>query len=651
MKMLIKYYIPTLLVSLLFRMSLFGQEFQPYNWNEDRLFSKLGNDEVSYGLYYLFQSEQYQYLYENDKLVCYITNHNIIRVNNDEALNKSNQVYIPMQNAMELTELKARVIHEDGRVVNYDNNNLKELESDEEGYKIMAIEGAEVGSELEYFYTRKLNSTNFVTKYLQYTHPVKSFKFSLKSPENLEYDFKVYNSDQEVLQTDTTDQYNFYELEIDNISPLYEEDFSAYENSKIRLEFKLAYNSKYRKGRLFTWGDAGSRIYSIVSDLDNEEIKALTKFLKNQDLSEEPLDAFRKLEHHIKTNFLLEKKAGEMGKKINSILKTKYATETGFTRLYSAILNHLGIRHELVLTSNRFNKAFDPDFDTWNYLDSYLIYINESDQLLSPSGNALRLGTIPREFIGTNAIFIRLEQIQDYKYPVARVGLLPEPSYKENFDNLDIEVKFSDNMEYNTVDVVRSYTGYSAEYYKTGMLFLEQDEIKEMIDEVIKYLAIDAEIKEIKVTEANTEYNSWHNPFTVKGRFNTGSYIESAGDIVLFKVGELIGTQSELYQEEERVLEIVNPFNRGYIRDLRITIPDGYKIKNLNDIIIKEQVFQGERLIYNFDSKYNLEGQILTIKIDEFYDKLYYPSDDFDAFRKVINAAADFNKIVLVMSK
>ncbi|MEN8248070.1 MAG: DUF3857 domain-containing protein [Bacteroidota bacterium] len=652
MKILIKYYITTIALSLLFWNPVSGQKFQSYEWNENRSFSELSEEEESYGLYYLLKKEQRQYVYDGSgkQLVCYITNHNIIRVNNDEALDKSNQVYIPMQNALELTALKARVINKDGRVINFNNKNLKNLESDEEGYKILAIEGAEVGSEIEYFYTRKIGSANFSTKYLQFTYPVKSFMFSLKSPENLEYDFKVYNANYEVAQTDTTDQYNYYDLAINDITPLYEEDFSAYENSKIRLEFKLAYNSKYKKGRLFTWGDAGKRIYEMIYDLEGAEKKALAKFMKNQDLSGEPIDAFRKVEHYIKTNFYLEEKSGDVGSEINSILKNKYASEKGFTKLYSAVLNHLGIKHELVLTSNRYKTAFDHEFDSWNYLDSYLIYVNETEQFLAPGENAFRLGTISDKHIGTNALFIKLENIQDFKYPVARTGFIPEQPYQNNFDNMDIDVVFSDNQESNTIEVTRSYTGYSAEYYKTGMLFLEQEKIKEMLDEVVKYLALDADIQEIEAIEENTEYNSWHKPFAVKGRFSTSSYIESAGDVVLFKAGELIGPQSELYQEKERVTEIVNTFNRGYIRNIKITIPEGYIIKNLDDIIIKEQVFKGDRLIYNFDSNYTLNGQVLNIKIDEYYDELYYPADDFESFRKVINAAADFNKIVLVMS-
>lgn len=128
-------------------------------------------------------------------------------------------------------------------------------------------------------------------------------------------------------------------------------------------------------------------------------------------------------------------------------------------------------------------------------------------------------------------------------------------------------------------------------------------------------------------------------------------YIESAGDIILFKAGELIGPQSEMYQERDRTMQIVNDFNRGYLRKIKVNIPDGYTIQNPEDLVIKEQVFNDDTLIYNFLSSYTIEGQFLEIEIDEFYDKLYFPVEKFEAFRKVINTAADWNKIVLVLQQ
>lgn len=653
MNKLIKLSALVLILNIVFNLNAIAQDYIPYQWEEQRSLTQLNQTEENHELYFIQKTEQYQFVYDpvDNKLICYVTNHDIIKVNNDEALSKSNRVYIPMRNTIELTAVKARSFDTDGRVMNFDENNIKELEEDESGYKILAIEGAVVGGEIEYYYTRKTTASSFMTRYFQFTSPTKSYNFMLECPENLEYDFKIYNQEAEVVkvETDTSKHVNLYKFNSENIPALFEEGFSAYENSKRRIEFKLAYNNKSSKARINTWGDAGKPIYNSIYDLSDSEQKELSRFIKKLHYSGDPIDAFKKYEHYIKTNYFFEKDGGDNAAQLDFIIKNKYATSKGFTKFYAGILSNLGIKHEIVLVSDKYKKAFDPKFDSWNYLDEYLIYVNETEQFLSPTITSFRLGTISTSYLDTQGLFVRPEQIQDYIFPIAHISNIPAPSYEENFDNMDINVSFSDDLELNNVELVRSYTGYSADYYKYALLILEEEKKKEMLEEVIKYLAIDAEIKHVEVQEANTDYNLWKRPFIVKGDFSTNSYIELAGDIILFKAGELIGLQSELYQEKERVTQIVNEFNRGYLRKIKVTIPNGYTIQNPEDLVIKKQVYDNEKLIFNFVSSYSINGQVLEIEIDEYYDKIYYPVDKFEEFRGVINAAADWNKIVLVM--
>ncbi len=630
-----------------------AQEFTPYTWSESPGLTELSEEESGYPLYLIQKTEDYQYVYleESEDLVCYETFHQIIRANNDDALNKSNKIYIPLKNAIQLVDLKARSISPDGKVTNFDQENLKELEDEESGYKILAIEGAETGGEIEYYYTLLVYNSSFKRRTIQSEYPIKNYGFKLRSPENLEYDFKVYNRKEQVQQTDTTDQYNEYALDITDVSGLNEEDFAAYGNSKIRLDYKLAYNTKSSNKRLNTWYDAGARVYEQICSLTKSEKSAVTKFLKKMEKSDDPLDNFRRAEHLIKSTFYFEEYVSDEAEQVDAILKNKYSSTRGYTRLYAEILSQLGLEYELVMTCDRMNAKFDWDFDTWNYLVEYLLYIPKTGQFMSPGGMTFRLGTIAPEYIGTEALFIRLEPVQDYIYPVAHRGEIGEPSYESNFDNMYLTVNFDENLESNQVHLKRDFKGYSASYYKAAWNFLEEDKKKEMIQQAIQYLATDAQIEKVEVKDPKSDYAQWDMPFTVEGTFSTSSYIENAGNTILFKVGELIGPQSELYQEKDRETEVVNDFNRGYLRKLSITIPEGYTVENPEDIIIEEVVNNGDKPIYLFVSKYNLEGQQLEIEIEEYYDQLYYPREQFEPFRKVINAAADWNKIVLVLSR
>lgn len=134
----------------------------------------------------------------------------------------------------------------------------------------------------------------------------------------------------------------------------------------------------------------------------------------------------------------------------------------------------------------------------------------------------------------------------------------------------------------------------------------------------------------------------YYEAFKIKGE---------AGNSILLKVGDLIGAQSELYQEEERVFEVENSNNRGYLREISITVPEGYSVQNAEDIIITEKVYNEEDPIFLFESSYEMQGNELKIEIEEFYNQIYYPKEKFEDFRKVINAAADWNKVVLVLKE
>lgn len=654
MNLLFRNFAFTFLATLSSLSGVHSQQYQPYQWIENRKLTELDDSENAYGLYYLLINVKYEYLYDpqDNTLVCYLTNHYIIRANNNEALGKSNRVYIPMSNTVELMELKARAIRKNNEIIEFDHVNLKDLESDESGYKILAIEGAEVGGEIEYYYTRKVSASNFNSHVFQFGFPVRNYEYSLKCPDNLEYAFKIYNWEGTVSQQDTTDQFNLYEYQAKNIPPIFSEQFSAHENDAARLEVKLAYNNTRGNVRLFTWGDAGKRIYDNIYTLSKEEQKAVSKLVKDIDLTGNPLNSLKKAEHYIKTGYFLEPKSGDAGEQIDLILKNKYATSRGFTRMFAAILDQLKIEHEIVLTSNRLEKAFDPDFDTWNYLSEYLIYLPDTRQFLSPKDAAFRLGTVPFGYYGTYGLFIRREPVQDFIYPVAYIGYIPETPHTANFDNLDIAVSFSADMDKNQIEVTRSFKGYSAYYYKIGVQRLTAEDQKEMMNEIFKYLALDAEIIRMDVVKGGTEFERWDEPFVVNGVFNTGSYIESAGDVILFNAGQLIGPQSELYQDHERQLRVVNSYNRGYLRKLKVQVPEGYTIQNPDDLKIDEQVHdQNDNIIYIFKSDYTLKGQTLEIEIEEYYDQLTFPQEDFESFRKVINSAADFNKIVLVLSR
>ena len=625
--------------------------YTAYKWEDNPKFVT-PEDQGDTPLYVIYIGDHYQYDYEDGNFIVYKTTHRVYKVQNAEALERVNRIYIPLRSTLDLMAVQARAIAPNGAVTLLDENNIKELEEEDSGYKIFAIEGAQSGGEIEYFYTQKMSGGVFGVEQFQYNYPILEYEFSMSMPENLEYEFRVRNDDGKVVQTDTTDTENTYRFSTNKVPALYSESFSAYDASLKRIDFKLAYNSASGKKRMNTWGEAGMRVFSQLTIQDKDEAKAVAAIIKETKQAEgSGLKGMKAAEHYIKTNFYFDDEIGPNADRIDFIAKNKFGSARGFTRLFVAMAGYFGLDYEVVLSCDRFKANFDPDFDSWSYLDDFMIYFPTEGKYLSPTSFSFRVGTIPSSLITNYGLFIRPEKVQDFIHPVSRTDQIPEPDYKSNFDNMFIDVSFTDDLSANQIHLKRSFLGYSAQYYKAAELYLEEERKKEMLEEVVKFLALDAAIDELVVSEADKTASGWEGPFIVDSDFTTSGYLQNAGSTILLEVGKMIGPQSEMYQENTRQTEVCNQYNRGYYRELNITIPDGFVIENPDDINLKEEVKEGDDVIYVFDATYEISGNVLSIKIDEWYDRVYYPIEKFEEFRKVVNAAADWNKVVLVMKE
>ena len=106
-----------------------------------------------------------------------------------------------------------------------------------------------------------------------------------------------------------------------------------------------------------------------------------------------------------------------------------------------------------------------------------------------------------------------------------------------------------------------------------------------------------------------------------------------------------------MYRDDERTTTVENEFNRKYYRIIRINIPEGYKARNPDDLKINIAYKDRDLTPFLFKSDYTIKGNVLEISIEEFYKEIYAPLSRYEDFRKVVNAAADFNKITLVLEK
>lgn len=647
------------LCCVLFHAPALGQEEVPakigYDWAEKPSRSQIPDkwaDEAAV-ISYQYTHDNYRYSTDNLELELYTTVHRIVRVTNDDAVQRYNRIYVPVNDALEILEIKARSISPEGKVVELDKNNIKELSDDEgdAGYQIFAMEGVEIGSDIEYLYKLKRSPNYFGREFIQARTPVIKTLYTLSSPKNLVFETKLYNGKVEPTEEKTESERTLSYV-IEDIPMINEEEFAFYTSNRMRIEYRLSYNLYSGKKRLLTWSDAAERIYGLVYDFGKDGLKNAEKFIKKNKLEgSTPEESVRRIENFVKSNIAVTDVSREDFADLSSILQNQYANERGIVKLYAALFEVLGIRHSVVLTTDRSNIPFDPDFESWNYLSDYIIYVNEVDKYLAPANPEYRLGMIPALNTHNYGLFISQVKIGETVTAVGNTRFIPALTHEDSYDRLEINVSFGEEMQEAEVALDRTMAGYYGMLIQPYYPLLDENQQRQVTEDLVKSSAEDAEFEKLDVENVKPNTSPLKNPFIIHSKFSTKSLIERAGNRYLFKLGEIIGPQVEMYQEKQRQNPVENDFNRTYDRRITFTIPEGYRVRNLDDIRINHYLVENGQKVFLFQSDYTQEGQQVHVTIDEFYSQIDCDMQNFEAFRKVVNAAADFNKITLVFEK
>ena len=240
---------------------------------------------------------------------------------------------------------------------------------------------------------------------------------------------------------------------------------------------------------------------------------------------------------------------------------------------------------------------------------------------------------------------------KDVQTGIGQVRDLPCNDYKKTTGEIYADVKFDLDMAVVNLHFKQTFSGYEAYSFQPFYNYLADQDRKDFTDKLFKSIFEDAKPTNVKVSGYN-ESDIFRNPFVIEADFSTNSVLEKTGNKYLFKVGELIGPQSQLYHDSVRHTPIENRYNHGYHREIKFTVPDGYKVTNLD--AVNMDVYDGKATdahTMEFHSYYKADGNTITVYCDEYYAQLRYPISMYEQFRNVINASADFNKVVFFLEK
>ena len=643
-----------ILFTFLFIFSIFSiysqdYKYKNYEWESSPKAFIPNEKEKSESYIVLKDQQSYEYVLTepNNDIFIYYLKHQKIWVNDDKAIELFNTSYIPMYGVVEAVKIKARAITSTGKAIEIDDSNIKDIANYENygAFKLFAIKGIEKNCVIEILYILKKQPTSYYGSFTyQKDGIVKNVKTEIISPKHLIFRYKGYNGLDKITDT-IIDEKHYIIANIDSVPVLQKETYASYYSNLTRFEYIFDYNSNNQKTSFYTWAYAAQKEYEYISkDVSADKLvqKAINK-LKINEKSEE--DKIITIENYIKNNFILSE--NNIPSDLAETFSSKTISKYGFVKLFVKFLESANIDFQTVITTDRTDLVFDKDFMTYSYLNEYLIYFPNTDKYLYPSDKRYKYGIFPSGLGDNYGLFLKTLKIGDVKTALHEIKFIVNPGGIVNYNNLYLDVKINDAFDNTNIYMKHSFSGQTGMFIQPDYLIYTEEEKNEFLDLMIKSISKDAVITTKKALNTNPDTSLYFKPFIIESDFSTKSVIEQAGNNYLFKVGTLIGEQSELYNKDERKLNMDVEYPHKYYREIKINIPDGYKVSGLENLKINIDFNNN----IGFVSDYEVKDNYIIVKINEYYNSTQYPLSFYENFRKVINAAADFNKIVLIFEK
>ena len=634
-----------------------GLFFDDYDWDYDPEFEIVQIAEKGQNAIVLKDLKVVEFFFDEEynTLLQLYTVHLKVQVNTHEAVELYNTHYMPMNRVIGIEDLRARVITNDD-IKEIEEIDLKDFEGEDDysSYKYFAIEGVEIGSQIEYIYTFKmLPQLEGSREFFQSDELKFNTEFHIYCEDKMFFDTKSYNGLQEMELDTLIEGKNHYFANILKIEPLKPEPYAPYNNSLMRVEYKLDYIEPADGVELYTYDQLSNQLNQYLrSDITKKDIKSLKKLSKElglDGLSE--MEKVRKIEDFVKRKMTISEQSNDELTKLEIILEKLVANERGAIKLYVSMFDLNDIEYTYGLTSDRTKVTMDPDFESYSFLENYIFYFPGLDKYMAPTEILYRVGYIPFKWSNNYGLFIKNVKLGETTTGIGEVKFIEPLDYSESEDKLEIKIDIDGEFDALNLDIKRTMTGYNATFIQPIFELIPETESKIVVIELLNLSGKDVELKEFKLI--NSSLDSFYlKPFIIQGSVSTSSsFYDKAGNHYLLKIGEVIGEQVEMYQEEKRKLPVENEFNRNYERRIQFEIPEGFTVRNLDDL--KAEIFleeNGEKSM-GFISDYEIEGDLVNVFVREYYKKLDYPLEYFDQFRNIINAAADFNKKVLIFEK
>lgn len=629
--------------------------FKNYDWNEKETKIEIPENYKNEKEVILDRTEKIEIVVEGKTARQYHLLHEKIYINSDDAIERNNKIYIPFSLNENVLVNKARVILKNGNVINLDKKDIKEdIDQEKEmKYNYFAVNGLEKGAVIEKIYVleERLELSGETIK-MQDEYPIASLNFELIHPNHLIFKTKSYNG----LSDPTIDS---KKIENDIVISVSEKNIPAldndeqYSNWALQLKlfrYKLDQNIYNGGKNLNNFKEFATNVYERLNpELDKKQLKSVEDFCKSISKSNDLQEQIWNIENKIKKTINYDKYI-DSKETLSDIIGTKQANQTDILKLYLAVFKNFKIENNMVFTSNRYKVPFDKDFESYENLSEVLFYFPAIKKYLTPTEIEYRIPLFPNTIANNNGLFIKEKIFAGVAMGIGEIKFIEIPGNDITHDIMNITVDFTKDIENPLVTSSITFGGYSGLNFQPIKDFASKEQYKAFLKNIAENYTVETEYKSLTTENDGTEFVG-KKPFVLNVTFDGKDLTQKAGENYLFSIGETIGKQMEFYQENKRTLPVEIDYPHSYTRNIKILLPKGATIKNLEKFVMDYKTQVNGKTEAGFISKFTQNGDEILVENAEYYNIINYPLDKFEEYKAVINAAADFNKIVIIVTK
>ncbi len=640
-----KKFLLTKIILIVFVGSLFSQSYSSIEWDKEKSISYPSDN----NLYGIFNNHYVEYVKSefSEEVSVYDTRHfktKINKINNPS----ENEIIISKINNSEIVDVRSKIISQD-TIVSYGFSEMKKMINDSESnknYDFYRIPNIKDGDIVEVMYTVKKEFNFNGNKIIEESYPILSSKFIL-----IENDFKsnikIYNSNISSVKDTVFDGKKSKIVSFKNLNSTANEQYATPIANKIKISYQC-YENKDDVSQIEYWENLVQNVSELFFPKTiNQKAKEILKEIKYGyvKIPWNETKIANAIDEYIKINFTISDEDDPKLNDIEFILNNKISNDFSIIQVYTSLFKEANIEYEVAITCNRYFLKFDPELFDPNQLREFLIYLPNQEKYITPNRIEYRVSEAPEDLLGNYGIFI--DKNLDYYFSEVT-------QFDKDFSQIkkNIKVNISKNLKKIKINESRSFSGYWAITNRNYVYLSENEKTDFLIDFFTINGLNNKKVNKYEIRNFDISNNSFNNPLLINSTLTTSDLVEKKEGLIYLKIGKVIGKQSNLFEEKERINPIEINFPNSYDYNIKVNIPRGYRIVDFSELNkSKEYISVDGNSTAKFQSKVTVNGDKLSINIKEYYKELRYNKKRYQEFREIINAAAKFYDSTILLEK